>query len=124
LPFGYTISESEKIVRLVANGSVNFTDAFVTAVNVAADSSFSPHHGVLVDLREMVLYDDVENQEWFVRAVPELRKPFRGWIAVVIEHGFRRAVVEIIREQLAKRDLDFEVFADLEAAERWLAEPR
>ena len=53
MPFRWTFSQTEELVQVVGDGSIDLSTAVQALYDVTGSQEFSPHWRVLIDLRLM-----------------------------------------------------------------------
>lgn len=117
MPFDYRLDDARRVIRLTATEPIGLLDVTTMVDRQLADGAWQ--YGMLVDARQAIL-SPVDSRGLFeyIRKIVEQHGP-HGPIALVRRQDLGSAQVFAFRS--AESDLSFEVFWDVDEAERWIA---
>ena len=84
MPFSYTISQQEHMVRVVADGPIDLRSSVDAMHAVAADPDFNPDFHILVDLRRMEYSPSTDDLIGIRDTLFGLRYTFQGGVTLVV----------------------------------------
>ena len=121
MPFRWTFSQTEELVHVVGDGSLDVSGAVEVLYAVTGSVEFCPDWRILVDFSEMVYEPNPADAVEIARALGVARPLLRGPLAVVLADAESFALAKIAAAMASQSGLTIRAFRDLEAARAWLS---
>ena len=121
MSFSYTINQSEKIARAVAEGTVNLESCIEIIKRLANDPEFKSEYNIFVDLRNMDYLPSNEELEEIIATLSTLKDVYKSKIALLVEGKIQMFIAKLACLLSKRSGFEIEPFAELEQAEKYLA---
>ena len=116
----YTISQSEQVAYVIADGRIEVAAGVNAVARLIADKAFHPHLLVLVDLTRLDRSMSPAELGTLASALGGFRESFRNRVAIVL----RKSLLYMARLACLSAHssgVEMEAFSDVETAKKWMA---
>ena len=120
MSFSYTINQSEKIARAVAEGTVNVESCIEIMKRLADDPAFKPDYNIFVDLRKMDYLPSNDELEEIIATLATLKEVYKSKIALLVEGKIQLFIAKLACLLSKRSRFKIEPFTEIEQAESYL----
>lgn len=120
--YNYSISPEKKIVYIAANGNYSIADIKKLIEIITGNERYRPEFNSIVDIRKVKYTPVVSEVMELSDFIITMKESFKAKVSLVVNSEFLCNLFKISANHSKKNGIRFEIFTDLDKAEKWINE--
>lgn len=122
LIYDYSIKPENKIVRIVAEGNYSIKDIKKLVEIITSDKRYIPEFNSIVDIRKVKYTPAISEVLEISDFIISMKKSFKAKVTLVVNGELLYNLFKLSSNRSKKNGIRFEIFKDIEKAEKWVEE--
>ena len=120
--YDYSILPEKKIVRIVADGNYSISDIKKLVEIITSDERYMPEFNSIVDIRKVKYTPVISEVMQISDFIITMKNSFKAKVTLVVNGELLYNLFKLSANHSKKNGIKFEIFTDLEKAEKWIDE--